>query len=230
MKNWLRRVDPAFYQKEPHVLRTHAQIPRYGEDAQVEVRLEVLRADWLLRVVATVVVLAAYALVAIPVAWTRVDVALLVISALIAVLLFRVRGSLRATLVACAVGVLFGIHAHPVSVVPLVGMVAAGASLVGGNVVAREWRVRPQVVTWAAFGGLLLVCAYTIVFNAPALALHLPAEIAAIAIADFGVCVIAGRLARAELLSRPEGVLSLPQSIVPLLDRSHDHAVICWLA
>jgi hypothetical protein len=55
-----------------------------------------------------------------------------------------------------------------------------------------------------------------------------PAEIAAIAVAYLGVCVIAGRIRRAELIALPDGMLTIPQSIVPLLDRSHHHAIICW--
>jgi hypothetical protein len=229
MIDWLRRVDPAFYRKEPHLLRTQAEIPRYGEEAQVEVRLGVLRADWLLRIAATIVALLAYFLIALPAVWTPLDVAMLVASAVVAMVLYRLRGRLRATVTAGAIGVLFGIHAHPFSIVPLAGMLAAGATLVGNVIVAREWRARPQIITWAACATLLLVTAYTSAFNASVVAMHLPFEVGAIALAYLGVCVIAGRMHRAELLARPEGVLSLPQSIVPLLDRSHDHAVICWL-
>ncbi len=226
---WIRGTDPAFYQKEPYVLRTHAEIPRYAEDAQVEVRLEVLRTDWLLRVATAIVGVAAYALIAIPAVWTRFDAAVLGVSAIVTVLLFRVRGRLRGTLAALAIGLLFALHTQPISVAPLVGMLAAGVSLVGSIVVEREWRARPQVVTWAAFAALLLVCAFAILFSAPVVEMHLPVEIATIAVAYLCVCIIAGRLRRAELLARPEGVLSLPQSIVPLLERSHDHAIICWL-
>ncbi len=225
----MRRADPAFYQKEPHVLRSEAQIPRYGEDAQVEVRLEVLRADWLLRAAATVVSFAAYGLIASPLVWSAIDIAILGVAVLVAVVLSRLHARLRAMLAAAAIGILFGLHTHPVSVAPLVGMVAAGVSLVSTIVIAREWRSRPQVVTWAAFAGLLLVCAFAIAFNEAVIALHLPLSIITIAVAYLAVCAIAGRLHRAQLLSRPEGVLSLPQSIVPLLERSHDHAVICWL-
>ncbi len=230
MIDWLRRVDPAFYYKEPHLLRTQAEIPRYGEDAQVEVRLNVLHADWLLRAVTALVAIVAYFLIALPALWAALDIALLVVSVVIAIALFRMRGSLRATLTAVAIGILFAIHAHPLSIAPLVGMLAAGTSLVGSVIVAREWRARPQVVTWAAFAALLLVSAYAATFNTRVIALHLPFEVGLIGLAYLGVCVIAGRMHRAELLARPEGVLSLPQSIVPLLDRSHDHAVICWLA
>lgn len=228
MMNWVRRVDPAFYNKEPHLLRTSAQIPRYSEDAQAAARLDVVKADRFLHVVITIVALCAYGLVTIPAEWSRTDSAMLGIAIVVAVVLSRLRGRLRATLTVAAIGVLLGAYAHPISVAPLVGMLAAGASLVGSIVVAREWRARPQVVTWASFGALLLACAFAIAFNADVIQLHLPLEIAAIAVAYLGVCVIAGRIRRAELLVRPEGVLSLPQSIVPLLDRSQDHAVICW--
>jgi hypothetical protein len=228
MMNWLRRVDPAFYTKEPHVLRAGAQIPRYSDEAQVELRLRVVHADRVLYVAAAVVMLSGYALITIPIAWTRIDVVMLGVAALVAVALCATRGRLRSVLLVAFIAAVFGAHAHPVSVAPLVGIVAAGVSVVGSNVVAREWRARPQVITWATFAALLVICAYTIVFNAEAVKVHLLTEIVIIAVAYLSVCVIAGRIRRAELLARPDGVLSLPQSIVPLLDRSHDHAVICW--
>jgi len=93
---------------------------------------------------------------------------------------------------------------------------------------APFWLRRPQLTTWVAFAIVLLACALSFAFNASALAPRMPVEIAAIAVAYLGICIIAGRIRRAELIARPEGLLSLPQSIVPLLDRSHDHAIICW--
>ncbi|HEY5349659.1 MAG TPA: hypothetical protein VIJ64_07995, partial [Candidatus Lustribacter sp.] len=61
MIDWLRRVDPAFYHKEPHLLRTQAQIDRYTDEAQAELRLSTLAADRILPAATTVVALAAYA-------------------------------------------------------------------------------------------------------------------------------------------------------------------------
>jgi hypothetical protein len=229
MMNWLRRVDPAFYHKEPRLLQTAAQIPRYVDDEQVAVRLEVLAKDRLLHVASAIVALGAFALMTIPATWTRTDGIILLVALIVAVALYRLRGRPRTILAVAAIGAFFGVHAHPVSIAPLVGILAACASVVGTNVVVREWRIRPQVLTWATFALMLVVCAYTIVLNASAVALHLPAEMAIAAVAYLAVCIIAGRVRRAELLARPDGVLSLPQSIVPLLERSHDHAIICWL-
>lgn len=228
MTNWRRQADPAFYGKEPYVLRSHAEIPRYADDAQLAVRLDVLRADWSLYAVVAVVAVSAYLLAMLPLVWTPVDTAIAAVSAFVAALLFRVHGRRRTMLASVAIGILFAIHAHPFSVAPLVGMVAAGATLVGSAIVVREWRAQPQMITWSVLAALLLVCAYTMTFNTPAIARHLPAYLAIMAVAFLGACAVAGRIRRAELLARPEGVLSLPQSIVPLLERSHDHAVICW--
>ncbi len=228
MLNWRRRVDPAFYQKEPHLLEAGAQIPRYSDDAQVVARLEVLRADRLLFLAGAVVALSAYAVMTLPALWTRLDSALLGIALLVAIVLSRLHGRVRNLLAVGAIGALFGVHTHPISFAPLVGILAACASVVGSNVVERQWRVRPQVLTWSAFATLLVVCAYSMTFNAAGVALHLRVDILAIAAAYLGVCVIAGRIRRAELSAHPNGVLSLPQNIVPLLDRSHDHAIICW--
>jgi hypothetical protein len=278
---WLRRVDPAFYHKEPHLLRTQAQIARYTDEAQAEVRLSVLTADRMLHAATTIVALSAYAaatgagalaprgdwltiwafavlavaapralpwwppadgratwrhaligsaLITIPELWTRVDSAVLSIALLAGATLYVARGRGRVALLVLAVGVLFGVRmpAHPLFVAPLVGVLAAGASVLVVRVIARMWRLRPQVVTWAAFATLLATCAYTFAFEAPAVAPRVPAEIAAIAVAYLGVCIMAGRIRRAELMARPSGVLSIPQSIVPLLDRSHHHAIICW--
>ncbi len=281
--DWLRRVDPAFYHKEPHLLRVQAQIARYTDEIQAEVRLSVLTADRMLHAATTIVALSAYAaatgagtldprgdwltvwalavlavaarralpwwprpdrwawwrdaliggaLIAIPAVWTRVDPAVLGIALLAGATLYVTRGRGRIALLVLAVGVLFGVRvpAHPLFIAPLIGVLAAGASVIAVRVIARAWRVRPQVVTWSAFAALLVVCAYTFAFDAAAVALRVPAEIAAIAVAFLGVCVMAGRIRRAEVLASPDGVLSIPQSIVPLLDRSHHHAIICWLA
>lgn len=281
MIDWLRRVDPAFYQKEPYLLRTQAQIARYTDDAQAAVRLSVLNADGMLHAATTIVALSAYvaasgagvldtrgnvltmwalavlavaaprvlpwwpnpdgsarwrhallgaALIALPMLWTRLDLVVSGVALLAGVMLYVARGSNRVALLALAVGVLFGARVHPYFVAPLAGVLAAGAGILGVSAIARVWRPRPQVVTWSAFGALLLVCAYTFAFNAPAVASRPPAEIAAIGVAYLGVCIMAGRIRRAELMARPGGVLSIPQSIVPLLDRSHDHAIICWFA
>ncbi len=213
---------------EPHLLQTGAQIPRYSDDAQVAARLEVLHADRLLFVAAAIVALSAYAVMTLPAVWTRLDSGLLGIALLVAVVLSRLRGRARNLLAVAAMGALFAVHTHPVSFAPLVGIVAACASIVGSSVVAQRWRVRPQILTWSAFSALLIVCAYGMTFNASGVALNLRVDILAIAVAYLGVCVIAGRIRRAELIARPNGVLSLPQSIVPLLNRSHDHAIICW--
>ena len=281
MIDWLRRVDPAFYHKEPHLLWTQAQIARYTDEAQAEVRLSVLSADRMLHAATAIVALSAYAaasgagaldprrdwltvwafavlavaapcalpwwprpdgaarwrhaligsaLIMIPALWTGVDPAVLGVAMLAGATLYLARGRGRVALLVVAVGVLFGVHmpAHPLFVALPVGVLAAGAGVLGIRVIARVWRLRPQVVTWLAFATLLVVCAYTFAFDAPAVAQRVPAEIAAIALAYLGVCIMAARIRRAELLARPGGVLSIPQSIVPLLDRSHHHAIICW--
>ncbi len=119
--------------------------------------------------------------------------------------------------------------AQPITVAPLAGIFAAVVGVLAVTAIARTWRSHPQVVTWSALATLLVACAYVFAFEAPAVASRVPGEIAALAVAYLGVGIMAGRIRRAELLARPEGVLSIPQSIVPMLDRSHDHAVICWL-
>ncbi len=280
MRDWLRRVDPAFYHKEPYLLRTQAQIARYTEEAQAEVRLSVLTADRLLHAATTIVALAAYvaataggaldphrdwltlwafaalavaaaralpwsprpgntialrdalvgsALIAIPALWTRPDPIVLALALLTGATLYAARGPGRIALLALAVGVLFGVRAHPLFAAPMAAVLAVGLGALAVRESGRVWQRRPQVLTWAAFATLLIVCAYTFAFNAPAIAPHVPVEIAAIAVAYLGVCIIAGRIRRAELIARPGGLLSIPQSIVPLLDRSHDHAIICRL-
>ena len=284
MIDWLRRADPAFYHKEPQLLRTQAQIARYTDDAQAQVRLSILAADRILHVTTTIVALSAYvaatgagaldprtdwlrvwafavlavgapralpwwpradgaatwrhaliasALVTCSAVWTRFDAALLGTALLAGASLFLAVGRGRIALLVVAAGALFvtRLPTHPPFVTPLVaGALAIAAGLVGLSAIARVWRLRPQVVIWVAFAALLVVCAYTFAFDASLVTPRLPAEIAAIAVAYLGVCVMAGRIRRAELLARPDGVLSTPQSIVPLLDRSHDHAIICWFA
>ncbi|MGH7728600.1 MAG: hypothetical protein ACREM2_07415 [Vulcanimicrobiaceae bacterium] len=279
MIDWLRRVDPGFYDKEPRLLRAEAQIARYTEEAQARARLEVLRADRMLQIATASVALAAYiaataggtldgrghwpalwalavlavagaralpwwpraegatwrggligtALIAIPAAWTRVDPAVLGLALLTGATLWVARGRGRSVLLVLAVGVLFAarVPAQPIFAAPAAGILAACASVVAVRAIERVWRVRPQVATWSVFALLLVVCASTFAFDAPALAQRVPVEIAAIAIAYLGGCIVAVRIRRAELLARPGGVLSLPQSIVPLLDRSHHHAIIC---
>ena len=278
MIDWLRRADPAFYHKEPRLLRTRAQIPRYTEEAQAEVRLSILTADRTLHAATTVVALAAYvaatgagaleprgdwltvwaftvfaaaapralpwwpqpdramwrpallgiALITIPALWTRVDATVLGIALLTGATLYLARGRGRVALLVLAVGLLFGVRmpAHPLIVAPLAGILAAGAGILGVGAIARVWRFRPQVATWSAFATLLLAYAYIFAFDAPTVAQRVPAEMAAIAVAYLGVCIIAGRVRRAELMARPSRVLSLPQSIVPLLDSSYHHAII----
>ncbi|MBV9438698.1 MAG: hypothetical protein JOZ24_01765 [Candidatus Eremiobacteraeota bacterium] len=279
--NWLRRVDPAFYYKEPSLLHAQAQIARYTEAAQAEVRVRVLAEDTVVHAVTTLIALATYvaatgagrveldgqwlaawgfavlaagvpsalewssdpegrrswrdallgvALVLIPAAWThRIDLALAGTALATGIALFLARGSLRVIIVAAAVGVLFGMRAsaHPFPAAPLViGFISAGAGSVIVMGIAAEWRARPQVVTWAAFGVVVLACAYAFAFDGSLLSAQVPVEIASVAVAYLGVCVLAARIRRAELLARPGGVLTIPQSIVPLLNRSHHHAVI----
>lgn len=283
MMNWLRRVDPAFYGKEPHLLRTQAQVARYTDESQSEVRLDVLKSDRLLHLATMMVAVAAYvavtgagalnargdwvtvwafavlavasaralpwatgdhgavpwayallggALVAVPALWTHFDLAVLITAVLAAAMLAVGRGRARAVVPAVAVGVLLGerIPAYPPLIVRLAAAVlAAGAAVVVVSAIAPVWRAHPQVLTWSGLATVVAACAYAVAFDAPALVLHVPFEIAAIAVAYLGMCVVAGRLRRAELAARPDGVLTLPQSIVPLLDRSYHHAVICRL-
>ena len=93
-----------------------------------------------------------------------------------------------------AAGVLFGAHvpAHPLVVALLVGVVAAGAAVLAVRTIAPVWRRRPQIVTWSALAIVPATCAFTFAFAAPAIAPRVPAEIAAIAVAYLGVCVMAG--------------------------------------
>ena len=283
MMDWLRRVDPAFYGKEPHLLREQAQIERYTDEAQAEVRTEVLTSDRLLHAATVVVATAAYAavtgagalnargdwpavwafavlavagaralpwstragvaarwrsalagiaLVAIPALWTRLDLAVIATALLAGAALGLSGGRGRSVLPAVAAGVLFGerMPAYPPIVLRLAGgVLAAAAGVAAVRTIAPVWQRRAQVLTWSALAALGLGCAYAVAFEGPALAPRLQAEIAALAVAYLGVYIVAGRIRRAELLARPHGVLTLPQSIVPLLDRSHHHAVICRL-
>lgn len=276
MIDWLRHVDPGFYDKEPYLLASEAQIPRYTEDAQAEARLTVLRADRLLQITTTVVAVAAYSavtaagmldprtdwptlwafavlatalrlvlpwwpnddanatwrhavmgsgLIAIPTLWTGVEWTLVLTALLVAAALFM--ASARVAVLALAAIVLF---VHLFFVAPFAGVLFAGAIVFAVNLIGRAWRLHPQLAMWSALGALLVACAYAFSVEAPAVAPRLAAEIAAIATAYAGISIIAGRIRRAELMARPEGLLSLPQSIVPLLDRSHHHAVICWFS
>lgn len=283
MMDWLRRVDPAFYGKEPHLLRTEAQVARYTDDAQAEVRAEVLRSDRLLHAATIVFAVAAdlavtgagavgarggwitvwafavlavasaralpwaapdrgavpwayallgAALVAIPALWTHADLAVFVTALLAGAMLAVARGRARAVLPVVAAGVLVAerMPAYPPVLLRVAAAVlVAGAAVVIVRLVTPVWRAHPQVLTWSGLAALVVACAYAVAFEAPALALHVPFEIAAIAVAFLAICAVAGRLRRAELAARPDGVLTLPQSIVPLLDRSYHHAVICRL-
>jgi hypothetical protein len=281
MRDWLRRVDPAFFHKEPHLLRIRAQIDRYTEESQADVRLSVLTADGLLHGATTVVACAVYlaatgagalgargdwltvwafavlavalpralpwwppraaratgrhallggALVAIPAVWTRLDLTVLGIAVLVAATLYVARERGRVMVVVLAFGVLFGGHVPAQSrvVALLAGFVAAGVVVLAFGRIAPVWRRRPQIVTWSALAVVPATCALVFAVAAPAVAARVPAEIAALAVAYLGVCVIAGRIRHAQLIALPDGMLTIPQSIVPLLDRSHDHAIICW--
>lgn len=239
MMNWLRRVDPAFYHKEPRLLRTQAQIARYTEEEQAEIRLTVLTADPVLRAATTIVALALYAGVAAALDprrdWLTLGAFAVLAVAGLRALPWWARGDARAqwryALLVLAVGVALGgrTSTHRFLVAPLVvGVLAAAVAVLAVRTIARVWPRRPQVVTWSGLALVLVTWAYLFAFSATDLASRMPIEIAAIAVAYLGVCIIAGRIRRAELIARPPGVLTLPQSIVPLLDRSHDHAVICW--
>lgn len=286
MMNWLRRVDPAFYSNEPVLLRRQAQIARYTEDAQAEVRLQVLAADQLLHVVTAVVALAAYvaatgagaidprtdpftvwalavlalavpralpwqvapdalaprsldaliaiALVALPQLWTHIDLAANGLALGTGATIFVVRGRGRRGLLFVAIVALLFAHlsAHRDLIAPWIFplLAVAGAGIVIAFAIGRTWHTRPGVAVWGSFAALLAVYAYAFAVQAPAIGSHVQLAQAAIAVAYLGVCIVAGRIRHAELVANPDGVLSTPQSIVPLLDRSQDHAVICWLA
>jgi hypothetical protein len=278
MIDWRRRADPAFYDKEPLVLQTQAQVPRYSEDEQAEARLRILAADGMLHNVTTIVAVAAYlavtslgtldprtdwqtlgafavlavagpralpwwpqedarstwrhallglAIVVVPAAWSRVDPMLFGVGFGVAAALLLTRGEIRLLLMAAALAALL---AHALVIQPGVTLVLTLAFGFGVRMMLNVWRAQPQVAIPVAFAAVLLACMYSIALHAAALNQHVELEIAALAVAYLGICIMAGRIRNAELLARPEGVLSLPQSVVPLLDRSHHHAVIVWLA
>ncbi|MGH7716747.1 MAG: hypothetical protein ACREML_12215, partial [Vulcanimicrobiaceae bacterium] len=163
------------------------------------------------------------AVIAIPTLWSGADWLLALTAVLVAAGLLVARA--RVIVLVLAAGVLF---AHVFFVTPVAGVLVAAAAVLAVNLTGRTWRLHPRLFTWSALGAVLVACAYAFTFEASTVALRLPAEIVAIAIAYAGICILAGRIRRAELRARPEGLLSLPQSIVPLLDRSHHHAIICW--
>ena len=280
MMDWLRRVDPGFYQKEPQMLRTKAQLPRYTEDAQAEARIAVLAGDRTAQLTVALLAFSAYvvatgsgalvavadpatiwalavltaaapcalpwwphpdrlwplvrqgvlgfALIAIPAALWRAEPLVFALAAAAAAILVAARGRFRLFLLVLAVLVLFGARAHPLTLAPLFGIVAGGAAILVVTVLGRVWRLRPQVTPWAGFAVIFATNAYAIGFEPALVSSHLGGEIGGVAVGFFAVCVLAGRVRQAELLARPPGLLSLPQSIVPLLDRSHHHAVIAW--
>lgn len=277
MIDWRRRADPAFFDKEPLVLQTQAQVPRYSEDEQAEVRLNVLADDGMLHVITTIAALAAYlavtalgtldprtdwqtlwafavlavagpralpwwpkedarltwrhaflglAIVSVPAAWGNVEPMLFGVGLLAGATLLLTRGEMRLLLMAAALAVLI---AHALVIQPGVTLVSTVALGFGVRMMLGVWRAQPQVVIPVAFAAVLVACTYSMALHAPALLRHIPAELAMLSIAYLSICIMAGRIRNAEILARPEGVLSLPQSVVPLLDRSHHHAVIAWL-
>ena len=140
------------------------------------------------------------ALVAIPAVWTRLDLTVLTIAVLVAATLYVARERGRVMILVLAAGVLFGAHlpAHPLAVALVVGVVATGAAVLAVWTIAPVWRIRPEIVTWSALAIVPATSAFTFAFAAPAIAARVPAEIVAIAVAYLGVCVIAGRIRRAE--------------------------------
>ena len=238
MKDWTRRADPTFYSSEPEMMRSLAKVPRYPEEAQAEARLAVLREDGIFRFATLVVVAAAFVFAVLGVTNLRTDWWIPAAFGVIAIvtppqlvwwpLSEKVAQPLRRGLFAALGIAVLGLLVRAGFIAPYgtVFAVLAGAAAV--RLSADVWRPRPQSITPLALAALLAVCAYICAFNATGVALRLPFEIAALAIAYLGVCIMAGRIRRAEVIARPEGLLSLPQSIVPLLDRSQDHAVIAW--
>ncbi len=182
------------------------------------------RASWLPAAIACV-------LIAVPAIGARIDPMPFGLALLGGAALVAARGRIRIGFLVAAVGVLAGMRvpAHSFLLAPVAGALAAGTAAAVVAAIALVWRRRPQVATWSALAALFAACAYAFAFDAPAVALRVPGELAALVVAYLGVFVIATRVRRAELLATPGGVLSLPQSIVPLLDRSHHHAVICRL-
>lgn len=245
MKQWLRRADPGFYRDEPRVLLAKAQVPRYSLEAQAEARLNVMAADRTLYFATALVALGAFTIAICAGAldprtnWLTISafavLAVVAPNALPSLSQMRPHGAASArklagvSLVAVAVALLVSEHLHPIPSAVLLGALTAGACVFGVQAIGRISSLHPQIVTYLAFTALLVVCAYTFAFNAAAAALRVPAEIVALAVAYLGICIMAGRIRRAEFVARPNGGLSIPQSIVPLLERSHDHAVICWL-
>ena len=235
MSDWRRRADPAFYDKEPFVLRTVAQVPRYSEDAQAEARLDVLSRDGTLTVITFVIALSTCAaaigvepLVS-PLDWVRAAAFVVLAIAAPFALPWR-RHALKRECLAIAALAAIVLLVLALVVAPMPTAIAALALAFAGREVTRASRAHAQVFTWSAYATVLTTCAYAFSFSRSVGVLHLVLEIVAVAVAYLGVCVLAFRIRRAELIARPEGVLSLPQSVVPLLDRSHHHAVIAWLA
>ena len=276
MRELLRRGDPAFYDKEPILLRTGVQIPRYDDEAQLAARLKVLGDDRLLHHLTVLVALVAFAAVtgfgslgargdwpalcafavltvagprALPWwppldrratwrhalivlilillcgAWTHLTFLIGGFAVASALATYLARESNRLVLLALAAAVLFA-HALFSALVPAV--IAAAVFGVSSWYIAREWRRRSQAAFLGAFAILLLACAYVFAFDSSVLTWSVSAEIAAIALAYLGICLGAARVQRADVAARPEGLVSLPQTIVPLLDRSHHHAIIVW--
>ncbi|MGH7660802.1 MAG: hypothetical protein ACRENA_07810 [Vulcanimicrobiaceae bacterium] len=277
MIDWRRRADPAFFDKEPLVLKTQAQVPRYSEEEQAEVRLEVLAHDGMLHVVTTIAALSAYlavtalgtldpradwqtlwafavlavagpralpwwpkddarqtwrhaflglAIVVVPALWSNAQPALFYTGMLTAATLLATRGEIRLLAMAAALAVLI---AHALVIQPGVTLVSTLLLIFGVRTMLGTWRAQPQVAVPVAFAAVLVACTYSIALHAAELLRHVPVEIGLLAVTYLSVCIMAGRIRNAELVARPEGVLSLPQSVVPLLDRSHHHAVITWL-
>lgn len=234
MKDVLRRGDPAFYDKEPFVLRTLAQVPRYSEDAQVEARLDVLGSDPVLHATTFLIALstcaAAIAIdpLASPFDWVRAGAFVALALAGPFALPWQRHALKRECLAIAALGAA-ALFAESLIAAPIVAVAAVVASALAGGAIARTCRVHPQTYTWCAFSIVLATCAYAFAFSGPGAASRLSIGMTAVAVAYLGAAVFALRIRRAELMARPEGVVSLPQSVVPLLDRSHHHAVICWL-
>ena len=238
MKDWTRRADPTFYSSEPDMLRTLEKVPRYPEEAQAEARLAVLREDGIFRFATVLVVIAAFAFTVLGVTNLRTDwwipAAFIVIAVVAPPLLVwwpiseKIAQPLRQGLLTVLGVAVVGLFVRAGFIAPYGTIFAVLAGAAAVRLTADVWRPRPQSITPLALTALLAVCAYICAFNASGVAARLPFEIGALAIAYLGVCIMAGRIRRAEIIARPEGLLSLPQSIVPLLDRSHHHAVIAW--
>lgn len=235
MSDWRRRPDPAFYDKEPFLLRTLAQVPRYPEDAQAKARLDVLHGDGVLHgatiVIALSTCLAAVSIdgLASPLDWTRAAAFVTIALAAPFALPWQRHALKRECLAIAAVAatVLFGLA---LLAAPMPSAIAAVALGLGARAITGAGRTHPQVFTWCALATVAATCAYAFAFSPADGVWSLSLDMGSVAVAYLSVCVFAARIRRAGLLARPEGVVSLPQSVVPLIDRSHDHAVICWLA